>query len=81
MHFLTLKRQKVVLYGVHFSMDELKKLQAEENDAPKDLPRMKKKENKLNYVTLSNFQTISISTLEKDTSVSMNNCKCLYLCC
>jgi hypothetical protein len=40
-----IKVKKVVLCGVQLSMDELKMWQAEEKDAPEDLPRVSKREN------------------------------------
>jgi len=37
---VNIKDKKVVLYGVHISMDELKKWKTEEKGSPKDLSIM-----------------------------------------
>jgi hypothetical protein len=59
------KDKKVVLYGVQLSMDELKKWQAEEKDAPKDFPRMIEKENQLNYASSVKLSSNKHNTRER----------------
>jgi hypothetical protein len=43
-----------------------------------DFPRMTQRECHCNYASLENYKATSTS-LEKDDTTSVNNCKCLHL--
>jgi len=53
------------LYGVLLNMEELKKLQAKENDTPKDLPRMTEKENQHNDAAFGTMSSSEHNTRER----------------